>query len=476
MDMKIFVTPVVGAIIGYCTNWLAIKMLFRPYNEKKFLGIRVPFTPGLIPKERDRLSNKTGEVIEEYLLTNEVIINELTSDDTNALIYNYIETNFFTDEDNISIKKIISILDNEELIVSENVKQVLQDMIVKSLSEPVTKSKLIELISSMICSELKQVNLEDILANKFIQDNYINGIHSEEFKGYIADKLDKLFDEDKRVSDIIDGSLIQNIKGVLKYHTPSIIESLKNILKNDTVRTKVINLIDETVKAKVGALGAMFINPDNIYETIVEKTNEQLENEDVIESINKFINETIDRILEKQIFEIIPQNSKKELETLITTYIPELMSNINISECITLIVGQDNLYNSLNKLFGQDLENIIKKFLIKKYDELLSQNIINESIGNFIHSIEHYTIPLNHETKVNVIKLIIKKYSELVNNHAEDLVKHANIGKLIEKQINTFDLDVLEEMILSITKKELRSITWLGGVLGFIISLLILVV
>lgn len=30
---KYIVTPIIGAIIGYVTNWIAVKMLFRPRKE-----------------------------------------------------------------------------------------------------------------------------------------------------------------------------------------------------------------------------------------------------------------------------------------------------------------------------------------------------------------------------------------------------------------------------------------------------------
>ncbi|MEZ0373248.1 MAG: DUF445 family protein, partial [Candidatus Sericytochromatia bacterium] len=38
------------------TNWMAIKMLFRPYHQKKFLGIPLPFTPGIFPKNKPALA------------------------------------------------------------------------------------------------------------------------------------------------------------------------------------------------------------------------------------------------------------------------------------------------------------------------------------------------------------------------------------------------------------------------------------
>ncbi len=50
--MKFLIASIIGGIIGYLTNWIAIKMLFRPYEEKRIFGMKVPFTPGLIPKEK----------------------------------------------------------------------------------------------------------------------------------------------------------------------------------------------------------------------------------------------------------------------------------------------------------------------------------------------------------------------------------------------------------------------------------------
>ena len=71
--MKYIIPMIVGSIIGYITNWLAIKMLFRPHEEKRILGIRLPFTPGMIPKERGRIAKSVGDTVEDYLLTPEKI-------------------------------------------------------------------------------------------------------------------------------------------------------------------------------------------------------------------------------------------------------------------------------------------------------------------------------------------------------------------------------------------------------------------
>lgn len=42
----------VGGFIGYVTNDIAIRMLFRPHTAKHFMGWRVPFTPSIIVNEK----------------------------------------------------------------------------------------------------------------------------------------------------------------------------------------------------------------------------------------------------------------------------------------------------------------------------------------------------------------------------------------------------------------------------------------
>ncbi|MBD1879701.1 DUF445 family protein [Coleofasciculus sp. FACHB-T130] len=67
--------PIVGAIIGYFTNDIAIKMLFRPYRTLYIGGRRVPFTPGLIPRNQERLANRVSDTIMGSLLTPEELQN-----------------------------------------------------------------------------------------------------------------------------------------------------------------------------------------------------------------------------------------------------------------------------------------------------------------------------------------------------------------------------------------------------------------
>ena len=61
--------PVAGALIGYFTNDIAIKMLFRPYKPVYFGKRQLPFTPGLIPRNQERLAKRIADTIMGSLLT-----------------------------------------------------------------------------------------------------------------------------------------------------------------------------------------------------------------------------------------------------------------------------------------------------------------------------------------------------------------------------------------------------------------------
>lgn len=67
--------PILGGVIGYFTNDIAIKMLFRPYRAIYIGGRRIPFTPGLIPRNQERLAKNISDTIMRSLLTPEELQN-----------------------------------------------------------------------------------------------------------------------------------------------------------------------------------------------------------------------------------------------------------------------------------------------------------------------------------------------------------------------------------------------------------------
>src|SRR5690606_34126941 len=70
----------IGALIGGITNFIAIKMLFRPYRAIYIGSYKLPFTPGLIPRRQKEIAEQLGQTVVQHLLTPEGISKKLLHD------------------------------------------------------------------------------------------------------------------------------------------------------------------------------------------------------------------------------------------------------------------------------------------------------------------------------------------------------------------------------------------------------------
>ena len=85
MNLIYLFIPLLSGLIGWITNYLAVRMIFRPHMPIRFFGIAVQ---GLIPKRRKDLAEKISETVSEHLISHEDIINILKDVD--------LDTNFRT--------------------------------------------------------------------------------------------------------------------------------------------------------------------------------------------------------------------------------------------------------------------------------------------------------------------------------------------------------------------------------------------
>ena len=100
MDLSYFIAPLVGGVIGYITNAIAIKMLFRPHQQKYLFGRKLPFTPGIIPKEKGRIAASLGEAISNNLMNKDVMERSLLSEDMLGKLRHAIDSFFDTQKQN----------------------------------------------------------------------------------------------------------------------------------------------------------------------------------------------------------------------------------------------------------------------------------------------------------------------------------------------------------------------------------------
>ncbi len=175
MLLKIILAPVIGGVIGYITNDLAIRMLFHPYKPVYIGKYRVPFTPGLIPSQKDRIAKGLGNVIGNQLLNAETIQKEALNPETEAKIRVRI-TDFLNQQlssEETVYEKLLKVSDEEKLaafgekalesvtefamrkIESAHIGDIIADEILKELGEKIKASPLAFLLDASMLSGFK---------------------------------------------------------------------------------------------------------------------------------------------------------------------------------------------------------------------------------------------------------------------------------------------------------------------------------
>ena len=126
MELSYIIAPLLGGVIGYITNDIAIRMLFRPHTAKYIFGIHIPFTPGIIPKEKGRIAEAVGGVISENLMNKEVLEKYLLSEDMVGKVRSAVDEFIATQQrNNETVSQFLGhYLSKEEIdTISQNINQ-----------------------------------------------------------------------------------------------------------------------------------------------------------------------------------------------------------------------------------------------------------------------------------------------------------------------------------------------------------------
>ena len=296
MNYSIIIEPLVGAIIGYITNWIAIKMMFRPLKPIKLFGFKLPFTPGIIPKNKERIAKSIGIAISDNLLTNS---------------------------------------DLQDILLSDEIKEKLKENIKKYLDESEEKNTTIKELLFSIISENELNNTLEAIATS-ISTNICNAVLEADLARLITDQIELVAKEKMKKSFL--GMLGGN--SLISSYTSEIYEGLDTYIKENSYDA-IHNMVDKEIKKyEKMNIKNIVTNLDksnidsteiliNIYEkTITSKLNSILENINISQMITNKINNMEVLELEKLILSIM----KKELNAL-----------VNLGAIIGFILGLTNL-------------------------------------------------------------------------------------------------------------------------------------
>ncbi len=160
--LQIIAPIVVGGIIGYCTNYIAIKMLFRPRKEICFGTWKLPFTPGVIPKNQKRIARAVGNAVSERLITKQDMADRLKESKVKARFVGSVTDLLF---------------DSESGLNRQPLKDYLESSSVEEVSERITEEVIREVNQADFVPVIREVGneaLKDYLQNPMIA-MFLNG-------------------------------------------------------------------------------------------------------------------------------------------------------------------------------------------------------------------------------------------------------------------------------------------------------------
>ena len=304
MELSYIIAPLLGGVIGYITNDIAIRMLFRPHKAKYVFGIHIPFTPGIIPKEKGRIAEAVGGVISENLMNKEVLERYLLSEDMIGKIRSAAEEFIATQQRN---KETVSqflghYLSKEEI-----------DTIAQNINYSITKQTYEKLADSSVGEKVAHIAIDHV-AQKLTIDG------AQELLSGIGGALGGL---GGMAAGLFGGNIVAKFLGVLREPAEHFLAKNINTMLRDNGEEIVSNMIGGEV--------------DNFLNKPVSKLLEGHE-EQLAQAVN-----TIESIY----------------RSIITEHLPKILQSIDISKIVRERINEMDV-NETEKLIFQVMDKELK--------------------------------------------------------------------------------------------------------------------
>ncbi|WP_062352340.1 DUF445 domain-containing protein [Bacillus kwashiorkori] len=153
----------------------------------------------------------------------------------------------------------------------------------------------------------------------------------------------------------------------------------------------------------------------------------------------------------------------------------------------------DKIQQELVKMLAKpQIHDLLENLLTAEVDSLKQQPLANFTKGkenNWVQQIKELllsflslnnvfelpikvvTAPFADTVVHSFVPEMVRMASKEVVNHVDSIMTKLQINEMVEKQVESFSTERLEEMVLAISRRELKMITYLGGYLGGIIGL-----
>ncbi len=445
--VSLVTTPLVAGVVGYITNKIAIKMLFRPYEPKWYtLGWQ-----GIVPKTRPKVAVKISEIVGQKLLAHDDFLYALENNDIKTKIHSIIADKLKS----LNAKDIhavirLSSLEDKIIDNKDTINNILNNTAISVVDIFLNRQININNFREPVFQLVKNFNLEKAIDNQL--ENTINSFLSE----------------DKTLQDILPQDILNRKNDLVEYLTITIMANIRRLGKNDMIKAvlaqKVVNFKDSMLSSATGmdVLKAGFINlflSNEKIEQIVENelphiTEDLSTNPVIYKNIYKTIEDEIDNLLKKPVNEVMVKLGFSDNHDIVLYIKNHFVTNTNILDKVSALI-LDKLYQYSNLSIKEILVllNIdIYKFIKIDVMDILNAENYKTMKSNMINKFTAF-ISSNYNKIADVITEVAVK---LIKSNLKYALNAVNIEKIVKDKINALPLPEVENILFSFMKEHFK--------------------
>ena len=504
--------PLLGAIIGYVTNRIAIKMLFRPLNPKRFLGIRVPLTPGVIPRNRFDLALTIGRMVSEQLLSPQALREQLETPEFRDRIASWIgERRRALMERPLSLpgQNGHSGPDTAGPSLPE---ELLQELLAGFLASPQCAS-MVQSLAEQVTTGVGGKRLSDITSpdqlTDFVHDSVLPALRNDELGNtaseFVSNWLRDQLNQNRRLKEYLTPQNLEAVQGLIRNNLPTATWLVFNWMRQPDMSQKLVQLgqelLEDTVRHQSLLTRAILSLSGKKEEAIrdmpyivgrlVNEAERSLSTPEMQDLISEAVGVTLDRISGRRIKWLIGRNEQSIywMADRVTRHAFTALSETSrasVREATNRFYeknSQATLGEFAERTLGlrtaavSDLTaNLMISYLTApdtpgQISGLARQMGTSAGFNGDTVTLESL-VPISDETGERLDQYLADHLIGFLSEQLPELSRILNVEKLVTDRINAFDVKEVEELVLSISGRHLRWINWFGAGLGAIIGLI----
>ncbi len=516
--VKYLTPPVVGAFIGYVTNRIAIKMLFRPLKAWKIGRIRMPMTPGVIPSKRAELAMNMGEVVGDHLLTSEVIgrglQQEVFQNHLYALIQERVEGIMQKDFGDLA-----STIPAKFKVYFDIGTKTIRFQLKEQIHCFIHSEEFIETVGKAVDNQLSHFLEQEISsiitgANRektyhFLEKNISRMFESEAMEQWVEDfvhqKVYSTLQQEKSLSDILPASIQELFIAMIEKQVPTFLSKIAVIVSEPDVREKIIQGACGGVDNFINSLGSMAdmvrgflpmaMVEEKIQEYLIEKNDDiiaWLQSEKVQDRVATILRERSLEFSKKPIVAFIKAENENAIEEFCSQCTKQLLLLIRGEEVSATFISmfKTNIENHIDSgsismrkvlvdLLGEQSMLSGKDWIKKEIQTLLQANNSLKTIDYLVDFLMESLLQKRIGKLARLVpggvregwsRSLQKVASTMLENEVPGLVQSLNIRKIVTEKVNSLDILKLEGLLLSIMEEQFKYINLFGALLGFLLG------